>query len=82
MAFISATKLKEFEGEERALRLSMRTRATSAQLRSGEVPTIVFGAKFARLWEPAEHKAFYGGRGSGKTHHLACTKSYGPTTST
>ena len=41
----------------------MRTRATTAQLRSGEVPTIVFGATFARLWEPAEHKAFLRGPG-------------------
>ena len=63
MAFISAAKLKEFEAEERALRLSMRTGATTAQLRTGEVPIIVFGAKFARLWEPAEHKAYYGGTG-------------------
>ena len=74
MAFLTAAKLREFEAEERALRLSMRTRATTAQLRSGEVPTIVFGARFARLWEPAGHKAFFGGRGSGKTHHLALYK--------
>ena len=51
--------------------MSMRTRATTGQLRSGEVPTIVFGARYARLFEPAREKAFYGGRGSGKSWALS-----------
>ena len=72
--FPSASSDEAFRSEERELRISMRTRATTSQLRNGEVPTIVFGRAFARLWEPAEHKAYYGGRGSGKTHHLALYK--------
>ena len=69
--FLPASVMKRFEREERELRVSMRTRATSSQLRSGEVPTIIFGGAFARLWEPAEHKAYFGPRGSAKSHHVA-----------
>lgn len=32
---------------------------------------ITFGAKFLRLFEPAQYKAFFGGRGSGKSHAVA-----------
>ena len=71
MAFITAAKLKEFEARRARTSSSMRTRATTAQLRSGEVPTIVFGARYARLFEPAREKAFYGGRGSGKSWALS-----------
>lgn len=41
---------------------------------SGAVPPatpIYIGAKFLRLFEPARHKAFFGGRGSAKSHSFA-----------
>lgn len=35
------------------------------------MPTIQLPEAFADLWTPARYKAFYGGRGSGKSHSLA-----------
>lgn len=73
-AFLTQAQMKRFEAEEQSLRLEMRHRATTAQLegRGGaQVPTIVFGSRFARLWETADEKAFYGGRASGKSWHIA-----------
>src|SRR6476620_10950190 len=69
--FLPQSVMRRFEREERQFSMSMRTRATASQLRSGNVPTIVFGGAFARLFETADHKAFSGGGGSGKSHHVA-----------
>ena len=69
--FLPASVMRRFEREERDLRIAMRTRATTSQLRDNEVPMIVFGGAFARLWEPADHKAYFRPRGSAKSHHVA-----------